>query len=79
MPNANVMAGVSRLKHALNALQEHWRVTEPTWNDAVRRRFEERHLLPLDSAVDSALNGMQKIAEVLDQIRRDCSDRSEML
>lgn len=79
MPNANVMAGASRLKHALNALQEHWRLTEPTWNDSVRTRFEERHLLPLDSAADSALNGMQKLAEVLDQIRRDLTDRSEAL
>jgi hypothetical protein len=25
------------------------------------------------------VNGLQKIAEVLDQVRRDCSDRSEVL
>jgi hypothetical protein len=52
-------------------------VTEATWNDSVRRRFEERHLAPLDPATDAALLGMQKLAEVLDQVRRDCSDRSE--
>ena len=34
---------------------------------------------PLDPAVDAAVIGMQKIAEVLDQVRRDCSDRSESL
>jgi hypothetical protein len=79
MANAKVMAGSSRLKHALHALQEHWLTTEATWNDSVRRRFEERHLQPLDSAVDAALIGMQKLAEVLDKVRRDCSDRSEML
>ena len=79
MANANVVAGSNRLKHALQALQEHWQVTEATWNDSVRRRFEERHLLPLDSAVDAALIGMQKLADLLDKVRRDCSDRSEML
>ena len=77
MPNANVMAGASRLKHALRSLIEQWRATEPTWNDAVRRRFEDRYIAPLDPATDAALNGMAKVAEVLDRVRRDCSDRSE--
>ena len=45
----------------------------------VRRKFEDRYLGPLDPAVDAAINGMQKVAEILDQVRRDCSDRSESL
>jgi hypothetical protein len=60
-------------------LREQWLVTETTWNDAARQRFEERYLAPLEPAVDAAVNGLQKIAEVLDQVRRDCSDRSELL
>jgi len=78
MPNANVIAGSSRLKHAIKSLQDQWRITESTWNDSVRRKFEERHLAPLDPAIDSALLGMAKLAEILSQVRRDCSDRSEM-
>ena len=58
-------------------LRDQWLITEATWSDSVRQRFEERYLAPLEPAVDSAINGMQKIAEVLDQVRRDCSDRSE--
>ncbi len=79
MANANIVAGSNRLKHALRALQEHWRVTEATWNDSVRRRFEDRYLRPLDPAADAAVIGMHKLAEVLDKVRRDCTDRSEML
>jgi len=79
MANANVVAGSNRLKHALKALKDQWLITECTWNDAVRRRFEERYLLPLDPAADAALIGMQKLADLLDKVRRDCSDRSEML
>jgi len=60
-------------------LRDHWLITEETWHDSVRRRFEQRYLTPLESAVDSATNGMQKMAEILDQVRRDCSDRSESL
>jgi hypothetical protein len=79
MPNAKVMAGSNRLKQTLRALKDQWIVTEETWGDQVRRHFEDRYLGPLDPAVDAAINGMQKIAEVLDQVRRDCSDRSESL
>ncbi len=59
-------------------LRDQWLVTEATWSDSVRQRFEERYLAPIESAVDAAVNGMQKMAEVLDQVRRDCSDRSEL-
>ena len=79
MPNAKVLAGSNRLKQTMRALKDQWLITEATWSDTVRRRFEDRYLGPLDPAVDAAVNGMQKIAEVLDQVRRDCSDRSEPL
>ncbi|GAC1474819.1 MAG: hypothetical protein NVSMB9_25910 [Isosphaeraceae bacterium] len=77
MPNANVVAGANRLRHAIKTLQEQWLSIEPSWNDSVRRQFEQRHLQPLDPAVDVALVGIQKLSEVLEKIRRDCSDRSE--
>lgn len=79
MANANVVAGTNRLRHAIKVLQDHWVATEATWNDSVRRRFEERYVAPLDPAIDAAVIGMHKLAEVLDQVRRDCSDRSETL
>ena len=77
MPNARVMAGSTRLNQTVRALKDQWLVTEETWGDSVRQRFEDRYLAALEPAVDSAINGMMKIAEVLDQVRRDCSDRSE--
>jgi hypothetical protein len=79
MPNARVVAGSNRLKHTVSALRDQWLATEATWNDSVRSRFEERHILPIEPAVSAAVLGMLKIAEVLDQVRRDCSDRSETL
>ena len=79
MANAKVLAGSTRLGQTIRAVRDQWLITEATWSDSVRQRFEERYLAPLDPAVDSAINGLQKIAEVLDQVRRDCSDRSELL
>jgi hypothetical protein len=78
MPNTKVLAGLSRVSQTIRVLREHWLVTEATWNDSVRQRFEDRYLAPLEPAADAAVNGLQKIAEVLDQVRRDCSDRSEV-
>jgi hypothetical protein len=79
MANANVVSGVNRLRHAVKALQDQWLATDATWNDSVRHRFEERYILPLDPAVDAAVNGMRKLADILEKVRRDCSDRSETL
>jgi hypothetical protein len=79
MPNARVMAGSNRLKQCIRVLRDHWLATEGSWSDSVRQAFEERHLAPLDPAVDAAINGAMKMAEVLDNVRRDCSDRSEIL
>jgi hypothetical protein len=79
MANAKVVAGATRLKQTIRILNDHWMLTEATWTDSVRRRFEDRHLAPLSPAVEAAVIGLQKLADVLDQVRRDCSDRSEIL
>ena len=76
MPNAKVMAGASRLKQTIRTLRDHWLVTEATWSDTVRVRFEERYLAPLDPATEAAVIGLQKLAEKLDLVRRDCSDQA---
>jgi hypothetical protein len=79
MANVRVTSGSNRLKQTVRTLRDHWLITEATWGDSVRHRFEERYLAPLDPAVEAAVIGLQKLAEVLDQVRRDCSDRSETL
>jgi hypothetical protein len=79
MPNAKAIAGSHRLAQCFRQLREQWLATEATWSDSVRQRFEERYLAPIESAVDSAVNGIGTMAEILEQVRRDCSDRSELL
>jgi hypothetical protein len=79
MPNAKAMAGSNRLAQCFRVLRDQWLATEATWSDSVRQRFEERYLAPIESAVDSATHGITTMAEVLEQVRRDCSDRSELL
>jgi hypothetical protein len=79
MPNAKALAGSHRLAQCSRLVRDQWLATESTWSDSVRQRFEERYLTPIESAVDSAVNGINTMAEILEQVRRDCSDRSELL
>ena len=66
-------AGASRLKHAMNTLHEHWEQTREVWSDRVAADFEKNHLIPLEQQVENARKGMDKIAEVLQKIRNDCT------
>ena len=66
-------AGAARLKHALKTMRENWEITRESWNDAVARDFEKNHLLPLDQQCNTALRGMDKIHEVLQKVRQECS------
>ena len=74
-----MMRRLGSLAQCFRLLRDEWLATEETWTDAVRERFEERYLAPIESAVDSAVNGIGAMADVLEQVRRDCSDRSESL
>ena len=62
-----------RLQHALRDLREKWDITREAWDDQVARDFEKNHLIPLDQQVNNALRGMDKITEVLQKLRHDCS------
>lgn len=77
MANAAVISATNRLGHAMKTLKEQWDITGETWNDRVRHEFEDRYLTPIETAVNSAVDGMHELSEVLDKVRRDCSDRNE--
>jgi hypothetical protein len=66
-------AGGARLKHAMKALNEHWDITREKWADHVAADFEKNHLQPLEHQVNTALLGMQKLAEVLNKVRQECA------
>ena len=66
-------AGSARLKHAMKTLLERWDATRDQWDDKVARDFEKNHLLPLEQQVEHALRGMDKLGEILNKVRSDCS------
>lgn len=66
-------AGAARLKHAMKTLQEHWDLTREVWADKTAQDFEKHHLVPLQQQVENARRGMDKLTEVLQKLRQDCT------
>jgi len=65
--------GSARLNHAIRTLQEHWQTTRDQWADRNAQDFETNHLIPLEQQVENARRGMDKMDEILQRVRRDCS------
>ncbi len=65
-------AGSSTLNHAIKTLRMKWEQAKETWDDGVRRDFEAKHIVPLESQVNATLRGMDRLDEVLAKMRRDC-------
>jgi hypothetical protein len=70
----SVVTGRAQLYQALKTLRARWDQTLRDWNDPVAREFEEKFLLPLDSATTSALSVMDRLTQVLEQIRQECGE-----
>jgi hypothetical protein len=74
MGNANIQSGGHRIKYSLRNLLEHWDQVKALWDDEVSRQFELRQLVPLERAVNSAVKGIEDLAETAARVRKECSD-----
>ncbi len=71
-----VSANVSKanLHDAYKQLRQRFSVIKQTWEDEAARRFEREVIDPIESKVLTAIKGMEHVAELMAQVRRDCSD-----
>lgn len=65
-------AGKSRLAALTKDLAAHWRETREYWRDDRAREFEQRYMDDLLSGVSNALNNIENLERILNQIRNDC-------
>ena len=77
MKSWDLQTGVIRLTRAAKQLRDRWSETKEQWNDQNRRDFERNHLEPLAPEITLTLAAVQRLAEVLEQARRDCVDEQE--
>jgi hypothetical protein len=62
----------SQLNDALDTLKVRWHEARRLWRDAVRKDFEENFWEPLVPQVESALQAIDQMEQVLAKMRREC-------
>jgi len=67
-----VYEGRGQLGKGIKDLMQQWADTKQSWDDALSKQFEERHLLPMAMDLRNAVSAMDHIAALLQQIRKEC-------
>ena len=55
----------TRLQRATKKVQDRWLATKEVWDDAVSKRFQEKHLDPIVPQMQLTLSGIHELMEVL--------------
>jgi uncharacterized protein YukE len=63
-----------RLQASLRDLKAQWEVAQGSWQDATAETFRDRYIEELEQAVRTAMPAMEKMAETLVRVRRECGD-----
>ncbi|MFT4690881.1 MAG: hypothetical protein ACKVHO_15725 [Verrucomicrobiia bacterium] len=53
-------------------LHNNWEQTRALWRDQKAADFERLYMRDVESAVSSAVNVMQELDELIQQVKRDC-------
>ena len=61
-----------RLHDARVSLDGAWRSAEARWRDAAAARFHSEHIEQIEPTIHAAINGMQRMAEILERARSEC-------
>jgi hypothetical protein len=72
MRRCDLATGAARIRHAMEKLDIAWNEASGSWNDAVSRRFRERHLDPMIPKVKLALDAIARMSLLMDEVERDC-------
>lgn len=63
-----------RLQASLRDLKAQWEVAQGSWQDATAEAFRDRYIEELEQAVRTAMPAMEKMAETLVRVRRECGE-----
>lgn len=62
----------AKLAYAMQKKRLHWDETVTQWNDQVSRDFERQHLDPLQPKVHTALQAIDRLAEIIHRCAEEC-------
>jgi hypothetical protein len=69
---ADLTTGTAKIASSYKTMRVHWDATKDEWHDANQRHFEERFLNPLEPQLNSALEAISRLAEILSRAEREC-------
>lgn len=75
----SVATSRAQMYDSLKVLREQWHKVLNSWNDPVTKQFEEEYLQELESASVAALNAIDRLGQMLQQIRTECGEESETI
>jgi hypothetical protein len=58
---------------SMKTLAVHWEDAKEDWADGVRRDFDEHHWEPLEFQTSATIQAIDRLAQVLEEMERDCS------
>ena len=64
----------ANLMDAMKILRLRWDRARASWDDAAARQFEQEFIAPLDAKILAAAKGLDQVADLTAQVRRDCGD-----
>ena len=64
----------TRLQRATKKIQDRWLETKEEWDDAVSKRFQEKHLAPIIPQLQLTLGGIHELMKVLDEAVNETRD-----
>ena len=66
-----VQDGRAQINKAFKEMTLRWLEAKSQWNDVMSRNFEKERLFPMEMDMRAAASGMETMAQLLQQIRRD--------
>ncbi|MBS0208261.1 MAG: hypothetical protein JSS27_04840 [Planctomycetes bacterium] len=73
MHNGDLSIVSSTLSHSYRTLLARWDDTLDVWNDPVSKRFEEKHIEPLEPDVTGFLKAVNRLSQIMTKAVEECS------
>lgn len=70
----SVEGGRQRLYGALKEFRMKWAESESQWKDPASQMLAKKYVQPLEDGGKAAIQAMEAMRDLIDQIKKECSD-----
>jgi len=77
MKSCDLSSAAAKLELALKTLRTTINAVDKQWNDQAQRKFEEKHLAPIEPRVRGMLDAIGLLMEVVNSAEHQCESEFE--